>query len=129
MPDDIFHVDPSDGFVRPKLRVDGVRNLERALSYWVNVSDQETVGAIGSRGGSPIVEVRLGEDTFALNRDTTRPAVRAFLAYGCGVRPMPLVARTRARAALRAYAGSCWLKRVGLIGASAGYPRLSCLRA
>jgi len=46
MPDDIFHVDPSDGFVRPKLRVDGVRNLERALSYWVNVSDQETVGAI-----------------------------------------------------------------------------------
>jgi len=42
---------------------------------------------------------------------------------------MPLVARTRARAALRAYAGSCWLKRVGLIGASAGYPRLSCLRA
>jgi|KBSMisStandDraft_5_1062788.scaffolds.fasta_scaffold34243_5 hypothetical protein len=41
---------------------------------------------------------------------------------------MPLVARTRARAALRAYAGSCWLKRVGLIGASAGYPRLSCLR-
>jgi hypothetical protein len=80
MPDDIFHVDPSNGFVRPKLRVDGVRNLERALSYWVNVSDQETVGAIGSRGGSPIVEVRLGEDTFALNRDTTRPAVRAFLA-------------------------------------------------
>ena len=80
MPIGTFNVDPSDGFVRPKLTVEGVRDLERALSYWVNTSDQSTVGAIGSRGGSPVIVVRLAEDSFGVNRDTTRSAVRVFLA-------------------------------------------------
>jgi hypothetical protein len=72
--------DLADGFLRAVLRVNGVRDLERALSYWVNVSEQSTVGAIGTRGGSPVIEVRLQEDRFVVNRDTKRSAVRAFLA-------------------------------------------------
>ena len=46
----------------------------------MNVSDGPTVGFGGSRPGSPVILVRLGADRFALNRDTKRQAVRAFLA-------------------------------------------------
>ena len=72
--------DLEDGFVRSVVRVDGLRDLERVLSYWVNESDRATVGAIGNRGGSAVIEVRLEEDRFVVNRDTKRFAVRALLA-------------------------------------------------
>ena len=69
-----------DGFVPAVAEVQGLAEFERVLSHWVNASDESTVGAGGSRRGSPVILVRLGTDTFALNRDTKRPAVRAFLA-------------------------------------------------
>ena len=58
------------------------------LSYWVNVSDQLTVGAIGTRGGSPVIEVLLREDRFVVNRDTKRSAVRKLLAAAAKVRAL-----------------------------------------
>jgi hypothetical protein len=69
-----------NGFVPAVTEVKGVAEFERVLSHWVNVSDGPTVGFGGSRPGSPVILVRLGADRFALNRDTKRPAVRAFLA-------------------------------------------------
>ncbi len=72
--------DLADGFVPAVTEVNGVAEFERVLSHWVNVSDGPTVGLGGSRPGSPVILVRLSADRFALNRDTERQAVRAFLA-------------------------------------------------
>lgn len=68
-----------DGFVPAVTEVNGVVEFERVLSHWVNVSDGPTVGFGGHRPGSPVILVKLGADRFALNRDTKRLAVRAFL--------------------------------------------------
>lgn len=70
----------ANGYVPAVTEVDGVIDLERVLSHWVNVSDQLTVGAVASYGGTPVIGVRVGSDRFDLNLDTTRTAVRAFLA-------------------------------------------------
>ena len=80
MAEDLSALDLTDGFVPPVFKVDGVRELERVLSCWVNESDEPTVGPIGSRGGSAVIEVQMLEDRFVLNRDTKRQAVRTFLA-------------------------------------------------
>ena len=69
-----------DGYVPAVTDVNGVAELERVLSHWVNVSDRPTVGLVETYGGSPVIGVRLGADRFVLNRDTTRTAVRESLA-------------------------------------------------
>jgi hypothetical protein len=68
------------GFVQVGTTANSVTELERILSYWVNVSGQQTVGDINGFGGSPVLFVDLGDDMFVLNRDTKRSAVRTFLA-------------------------------------------------
>ena len=72
--------DLRDGYVPNGTAVTGVAELERVLSHWVNASDRPTVGAVDTFGGSPVIRVHLTTDTFVLNRDTPRPAVRDFLA-------------------------------------------------
>lgn len=42
--EDLSALDLTNGFVSPVLKVDGVRDLERLLSCWVNESDEPTVG-------------------------------------------------------------------------------------
>lgn len=44
MAEDLSALDLTNGFVSPVLKVDGVRDLERLLSCWVNESDEPTVG-------------------------------------------------------------------------------------
>lgn len=68
-----------DGFVPEGTVVNGVLELQRILSQWIEASDRPTVGEVGTFGGSPVITVRVGWDTFVLNRDTKRAAVRAFL--------------------------------------------------
>lgn len=74
--------DLDDGFVPAVVELTGVQELERVLSHWVNSSDRPTVGATGARarGGAPAIAVALRRDRFVVNRDTTRSAVREFLA-------------------------------------------------
>jgi len=69
-----------NGFVPVGTTVDGAAELEGVLAYWVEASNQATVGEVGAFGGSPAIIVRMGGDVFVLNRDTKRAAVRAFLA-------------------------------------------------
>ena len=69
----------NNGFVPALTTLDSLEQFEELLSFWFEGSDQPTVGEIGSRGGSPVLHVRLGTDKFALNRDTKRRAVGDFL--------------------------------------------------
>ena len=69
----------NNGFVPAVTTLDSLEQFEELLGFWFDGSDQSTVGEIGSRGGSPVLHVRLGTDEFALNRDTKRRAVGEFL--------------------------------------------------
>jgi hypothetical protein len=80
--------------------VDGTTALEQILSRWITASGQLTVGDIGAYGGSPVILVKLGSNEFALNRDTTRAAVRDFLAAAAragGAANLPWRVTTNAR--------------------------------
>jgi hypothetical protein len=68
------------GFIPTGTVVTGVRELERLLTRWTDISDRATLGDTGAYGGAPVVTVRMTVDEFILNRDTTRAAIRDFLA-------------------------------------------------
>lgn len=91
-----------DGFVPAVVEVTGLGQLERLLASWLQTSDRPTVGAAGSRPGSPIIRVTSGSDKFDINRDTKRQAVREFLkaatlAGGAVNLPWHVVANERGR--------------------------------
>ena len=71
--------DVVDGSVRAGTTVDSVDELQRLLSNWLRSSTEATVGEVGAFGGSPLITVCIGAETFVLNRDTNRAAVETFL--------------------------------------------------
>jgi hypothetical protein len=68
-----------DGFIDSTVTVKDVVSLASLLEEWLAASDRPTVGDVATFGGSPIIVVDLGDDSFVVNRDTKRPAVEAFI--------------------------------------------------
>jgi hypothetical protein len=68
-----------DGHLPRGLRVTGKRELVTVLRSWLRHSKAVTVGDVGSFGGRPWLVVEVGGHEVALNADTKRRAVEAFV--------------------------------------------------
>ena len=68
-----------DGHLPRGLRVAGKRELVVVLRNWLRESQAVTVGDVGSFGGRPWLLIDIGGHEVALNADTKRAAVEAFV--------------------------------------------------
>ena len=69
----------SDGYLPVGHRVRGKRELHELLSGWLSCSRARTIGDVGNYGGRPGLLIAIGEQEVALNADTTRAAVQAYV--------------------------------------------------
>ncbi len=68
-----------DGALPRGLHLSGLAELRSRLSAWLQGTDDDTIGDVGSFGGTPWMHVDLGGQHIVLNADTKRTAVAAFL--------------------------------------------------
>lgn len=69
----------ADGHLPRGLRVAGKAALVEVLCRWLAESRAQTIGDVGTFGGRPWLFVELGAHQVALNADTKRTAVEAFV--------------------------------------------------
>ena len=88
-----------DGHVRRGSHVTGKTELAAVLQHWLAESSAPTLGDIGTFGGRAWLLIDLGTHRVALNADTKRAAVEAFLHDSTGdlERPWRVVANARGR--------------------------------
>ncbi len=71
----------NDGFLPRGIKVNGKEGLADLLRRWYLSSQANTIGHVGSYGGTACISVDLGSREAVLNVDTKRTAVAAYLEH------------------------------------------------
>lgn len=69
----------SGGFLPRGVKVTSKREFANLLRHWHGESRAETIGDVGTFGGTACITVHLGDHNVVLNADTKRSAVAAYL--------------------------------------------------
>jgi|HubBroStandDraft_6_1064221.scaffolds.fasta_scaffold21813_3 hypothetical protein len=69
----------TEGYLPVGARVTGKRELFELLRGWLSESSAATIGDVGTFGGRPGLVIKVGRHEVALNADTTRQAVQAYV--------------------------------------------------